>query len=210
MGEVVETQSGTKLVDGIEYNQYPPPTTLIKAMESKWAAKLLNEGAIRLYSIKYYQTLESHELGDVNEGRGMLHLNGHQMQMGSTNEVFIWCGALPNTSVATLKGLNSSYNTIIRITNVIEFTNRIVCALYDFGFKWHTHLGQVTYNRGDEVSKETLNRQKWHYNIFQKSAKYEHQREYRLAFTNISFQQINKKWIALSIGSSKDIMKMET
>jgi hypothetical protein len=210
MSEVVETQSGTKFVDGIEYNQYPPPVTLIKAMESKWAAKLFNEGAIRLYSVDYYQTLESPELGDVHEGRGMLRLNGHPMQMGSINEVFIWCGALPNISAATLKGLSSSYNTIIRITNVVEFTKRIVCALNDFGCKWHTHLGQVTYNRGDEVSKETLKNQKWHYNIFQKSAEYEHQREYRLAFTNISFQQINKKWIELSIESSKDIMKMET
>lgn len=210
MSEIIETQSGTKIVDGIEYNQYPPPGTLIKATESKWAEELLNEGSLRLNAVEYYQSIENPELGDVNEGQGMLRLHGSPMQTGSLNEVFIWCSALSDISTITLKGLNSSYDTIIRITNVIEFTKRIATALNGLGFKWLPHLGQVTYDHGNEVSKETLNNQKWLHNIFQKNARYKHQREYRMSFTNASFQRTNKKWIEISIKDSKDIITIET
>ncbi|MGD0274826.1 MAG: hypothetical protein ABSB79_02045 [Syntrophales bacterium] len=205
----METKNGTKFIDGIKYDKYPPPVTLIKATEFKWAEKLLNEGSIRLNSIEYYETIENPELGDVNEGKGMLRLNGHLMQTGSVNEVFIWCSALPGTSASILKEIDPSYDTMICITDVVEFTKRIFSALKDYGYRWLPWRGQVTYNRDIEVSKKTLNNQDWQFNIFQKSAKHKHQREYRMSFTNVSVQRKKEKWIDISMGYSGDIMTIE-
>ena len=91
------TQSGTVFVNDIEYNEYPPPSSIIKATKLEWAQKLRNEGKIYLHSFDYYQLLENPELGDKNEGQGLYYLNGHPMETGSSNEVFIWCGSLPAT-----------------------------------------------------------------------------------------------------------------
>ena len=86
---MIETEFGTKVIDGIEYNEHPSPSSVIKATESRWAYKLRDHGEIRLNSIKFYQSVENAELGDTNEGNGMLRMNGHPMESGSINEVFI-------------------------------------------------------------------------------------------------------------------------
>ncbi|KHE90360.1 MAG: hypothetical protein K8F52_18615 [Candidatus Scalindua rubra] len=209
MNEIIETQSGTKLLNGIEYNEYPPPASIIKATELKWAKKLRSDGLIRLYSVRYYQVLENPELGDANESCGMLRHNGNPMEIGSTNEVFIWCSAMPNTSIDVLKSLDKTYDTIIRISNVEEFASRIMTALKELKYTFlPPHLGQVKYNRGEEVSQETLNNQKWHCNIFQKSSEFVHQNEYRMSFVNISSNQISKEYLDINIGNCNDIVQI--
>lgn len=210
MNEIIETQNETKFVNGIEYNEYPPPTSIIKATELKWAKKLRDEGSIRLNSVRFYQVLEKPELGDSNEGCGMLRLNGNPMVTGSTNEVFIWCSAMPDTSIEVLKSLNKTYDTIIRVSDVEDFVSRIMTALKELKYTFLPHLGQVIYSRGEEVSKKTLNDQKWHYNIFQKSSNFVHQNEYRMSFTNISFNRIGKEYLDINIGNCNDIVQIET
>lgn len=204
------TKSGTVVVKGIEYNEHPPPSSLIKATEMKWALKLRDEGSIRLNSVEFYQALENPELGDSNEAKGMLKLNGHPMEVGSTNEVFIWCSAIPETSPDILKSLNPSYDAIVRVLNVDEFVKRIISNVESLGYTLHPHIGKVNYNRGEEVSKEVLNDQQWHHNVFQKSPDYSHQEEYRLSFSNVTFQRIDKEHIDLSLGNCNDIIEIET
>ncbi len=210
MSNIQVTQSGTVIVNGIEYNEYPSPSSLIKSTEMKWALKLRDEGCLRLNSVGFYQKLENPELGDTNEAKGMLKLNGHPMEVDSANEVFIWCSAKPDTSTEVLKSLNRSYDAIVRINNVEEFANRIISAARSSGYNLAPHLGQINYNRGEEVSKDVLNDQKWHHNIFQKSMDYSHQKEYRMSFSNFTFQPINKSCLDITLGNCSDILDIET
>lgn len=204
------TKSGTVIVNGIEYNEHPSPSSLIKATEMKWALKLRDEGCLRLHSVEFYQALENSELGDKNEAQGMLKLYGHPMEVGSATEVFIWCSAIPEASPENLKGLNPSYDAIVRVHDIEEFVKRIVSTAKSGGYTLYPHVGKVKYNRGEEVSKDELNNQQWHHNVFQKSPDYSHQEEYRLSFSNFTLQQIDKKHIDLSLGNCNDIIEIET
>jgi len=210
MCEIHNTIHGTVIVNGIEYNQYPSQSALIKATENQWAIKLRDKGILRLSSIEYFQKLESDELGDINEGQGLLRLNGNPMNMGSVNEVYIWCAALPNTPLDILMRLSSNYDTIIKITDVEAFSKRISNALKTNGLNFHTHIGEVTYNHGENVTRKQLNNQKWHFNVFQKRNEYSHQNEFRLTFTNIASRKICKNHIEVSIGNCEDIVVIET
>jgi len=140
----------------------------------------------------------------------MLRRNGNPMETGSTNEVFIWCSAMPDTSIEVLKGLNKTYDTIIRVSDVEDFVSRIMTALKELQYAFLLHLGKVAYNRGEEVSQKMFNNQKWHYNIFQKSSDFVHQNEYRMSFTNISFNRIGKDYLDINIGNCNDIVQIET
>lgn len=209
MSKIQTTQSGTVVVDGIEYNQFPPPPSLIKATKMERAISLRDEGCIRLSSVEYYQDIENPEIGDINEGNGMLMLNGHPMATGSANDVFIWCSAEPDTSPEVLRNLNPSYDAIIRILNPEEFVKRIISTAKLAGYRLTPHIGKVNYNRGEEVSRDVLNNQQWHYNVFQKSNDYVHQREYRMSFSNFTFQKIETKHLKLRLGNCCDIIVIE-
>ena len=209
MDRVLKTITGTVIVGGIEFNQLPVVPGLVKATEYYWACKLRDKGLIRLNSIEYYHHIESNELGDKNEGRGLFHLGSDPIKTESSNEVFIWCSALPDTSHKTLTNLNNCYDSIISICNVEEFVIRISASLRDMGFLLTPQVGAVSYNRGHVTTKEELNSQKWQYNVFQKDAMYAHQCEFRLAFTNSSFSRINNEYIDLSIGECSDIVHVQ-
>lgn len=209
---MIRTKSGTVRVDGIEYNEYPTTATLIKAMDSTWAIKLREEGVIRLNSVLFYQKLESEELGDRNEGLGMLRLDGHELNMGTANEVFIWCAALPGTPKETLLGLDKNYDCIVAVSNTQELVSRLSQALKEKGLKMDAHIGFVNYNRGNEVSSEELELQKFNYNIFQKSKEYRHQREFRISFSNLKLgiDVLGSQPIDLTLGDCKELIAIES
>ena len=209
MKEALKTRSGTVIYEGIEYNQFPTTTSVIKATEYYWACKLRDEGLLRLNIVDYYQSLESNELGDLYEGMGLLYLGTEPMHAGSSNEVFIWCAALPDTPHEILINLKNTYDSIVTVTNIKEFVARISESLRCLGFILIPHLGAISYNRGMSVLKGELNCQKHQYNMFQKDLLYKHQNEYRFAFINSSFKQINKKHIDLSIGECSDIIHVQ-
>jgi len=177
-------------------------------MEEKWAKKLIENGTIRLNPLEYYQNLENDELGDSKEGLGELSSKGHPYNVSSGNKVFVWCSALPETSLSTLLDLDPKYDSVIRATNPIELTKRIMSSLIDKGFSvCPPHLGSVYYTRSDEVDMQSVQSQLWHWNVFQKRKKYTHQNEYRLVFTDISFTVEKNQPIDLEIGSCADIIQ---
>ncbi|WP_254849600.1 hypothetical protein [Thalassotalea sp. PP2-459] len=205
----VSTISGTQIIDGIEYNEYPAPDSLIKAMESVWAMQLIAQGNIRLSPLSYYQNLESDELGDNLEGLGELQINSHPYATSSINEIFVWCCANPETEFSRLLSLDNAYDVIIQITNPVEFVNRISTALRDNNYRFsHPHVGRVNYNRSDEVTIDRLQEQMWHWNTFQKSASYEHQNEFRIVLSDLSFTLARGEAINLSIGNCEDIIEL--
>ncbi len=209
MSTIYKTQSGTVIVSGIEFNQHPPPSSLIKATEMKWARKLRNDGIIRLTSFDVYRQIENPELGDRNEGVGVLNVNGHPMTTSSANEVFIWCCAESESSPEVLKGFDPSYDAILSIHDVEKLTKRIVQSAKFEGYSLTPHLGKVIYNRGEEVSKEVLNDQQWHSNVFQKHHDYSHQQEYRLSFSNFTFNKIDQQYLDLKLGDCSNIITIE-
>ncbi len=209
MSEIIQTKTGTFITDEVEFNQHPPPSTLLKAMESRWAFELINNGSLRLNSIFFYHNLESKDLGDMNEGRGMLRMNGHEMDIGTINDVYIWCSALPNTSKETLLSLDKNYDCIITINDTLQFVKRISLALEKRDLIMHPHIGSVIYNRGDEVSKESLSSQQFNYNIFQKVDDYSHQKEFRVSFINVTTNKLGVEPIDIEIGNCKELVTIE-
>lgn len=205
----ISTLSGTQIIDGIEYNDYPAPDSLVKAMESVWAKKLITQGNIRLSPLSYYQNLESNELGDNLEGLGELHVNSHPYSTDSINEVFVWCCANPETKFSTLLSLDSAYDVIIKITNPVEFVKRISAALRANDYtSSHPQVGRVNYNRSDEVTRDSLQQQLWQWNTFQKTVSYEHQNEFRVVLSDLSFNLPQGEAINLSLGNCEDIIEL--
>lgn len=209
MRKATLTKSGTLIISDIEFNE-SPPACLVRATERVWATRLRDEGVIRLNSVEHYRRVESDELGDSHEGRGIFHVDGHQYTSASVNEVYIWCCALPDTSVDVLKNLSSTYDCIITIMDPIKFTMRINAELRKLGIVFLPHLGKVAYTRGAEVSKRVLNAQKFSYNIFQKATVHAHQAEYRLSFTNVSFRRLELQHLDLELGDCSDVVRIET
>ena len=209
MREATLTKTGTVLIDGIEFNE-SPPACLVRATEHVWATRLRDEGVIRLNSVEHYRQVESPELGDSGEGRGIFHVDGHQYSAESVNEVYIWCWALPDTPADILLSLSPTYDSVITITDPTKFTKRIYAQLNKLGVVFAPHLGKVAYTRGAEVSKRALNAQKFSYNIFQKAAIHAHQAEYRLSFTNVSFRRLGLQYLDLALGDCNDVVRIET
>lgn len=155
------TNSGTRIINDIEFNEYPAPDELIKAMENKWAKDLVNRGMIRLSPLSYYRDLESSELSDKNEGQGELRVASHFYNASSLNEDFVWCSATPDTVSDKLLDLDDRYDTIIKILNPVEFISRIKNKLLEMEGKFSLpHAGRVIYNRTKEVTHDVLQSQR--------------------------------------------------
>ena len=201
-------KNSTTFVGKIEYNEYPPPPFLLKAMERRFALPLISNGAIRIQSISYFHTLENRNLGDPNEGKGLFTFNGRPMQTSYGNEVFVWCTALPDTSNERLLAFSEKYDTIIKIESVEIFLERLLRAIIKRKLPTPIHCGRVVYNRGIEVTKDVLNNQKWAFNIFQKDTYYQHQNEYRFSLTNVVFKKPIGDYIDLQMGNCSDIISI--
>lgn len=202
------TESGTVVLKGIEYNEYPPPNHIFKAMEQEWALSFIERGTIRLRELKYYHRLEQQYLGDPNEGKGLFHLNGHPMETRSINQVYVWCLSLPDITPRHLVQIAPEYDCVVKVTDPEDLFLRISSHLRQTYKGYTVHCGTVTYNRGEAVDKATLNSQKFHFNIFQKNDKFKHQLEYRGSVVNFNFERNSLDYLDLEIGSCSDIVKI--
>ncbi|EPZ7321235.1 hypothetical protein ACXR5E_003907 [Vibrio mimicus] len=202
------TKNETEIHDGIEFNEYPAPSFLLKAMHSKWADKLIEQGLIRLNSLSYYQNLDNKELGDALEGKGELRVKSRQYSMSSNNELFVWCCANPESKPEVLLSLDKSYDVVVKVANPIEFIKRISLALEKGGYKFTIpQVGRVNYNRGFEVTLDSLQNRQWQWNAFQKVETYSHQNEYRFVFSKLSCGLEREAPINLCLGDCSDIIE---
>ena len=203
-------QSGTIFVDGVRYNinNYPPPNCLMKVMKRCFADRLLSEGAIRLGSLNSYRIWENDILGDPNDGKGMFHMDAHPYKVGSSNPVYAWCAALLTITPKRIKILadHGEYDCIIRIHQPEELIRRLQFSKPKDSY---LHCAEVSYNRGEEVDKVTLNSQSFHFNVFQKDPSFVDDQEYRIALIDFSLKPIHLDHIDLSIGDCSDIIDIE-
>lgn len=205
MTKKIRTLSGTEIVEGVEYNAHHPPDCVIKVMKRHLAERLLSEGAIRLGNLHYYRRWENALLGDLNEGKGMFSMNEHPYEVGSGNPVYLWCAALPTITPQRVNLLanHGGYDCVVRIHQPGELIQRLQLAK-DKHF--HLHCAEISYNRGTEVDKATLNSQMFHFNVFQKDARFSDDQEYRISLTDVRRRPEPFSHLDLSIGECSDIM----
>jgi len=184
---------------------------LIKAMDRKWAKKVLRDGLIRLHTLEYYRQWENDLLGDPNDGKGLYRVGGHPMEISSVNEVYVWCLSNPEISNERLHAVATAgkYNCVITIHQPEELIRRIATYLQLNHKNLSLHCGGVKYDRGTEVDPRTLNSQKFHFNVFQKeSSRFQDDKEYRVSITNYSFGRHNENFVDLMIGDCGDIISL--
>jgi hypothetical protein len=208
---VTQTETGTLLVRDIEYNEYPPPQQLIKAMERRWANEIIKNGVIRVRKSEYHRQWENDLLGDPNDGNGLYHLEGHPMQTGTVNDVYAWCLSLPEISDKHLWKIaeHGNYDCTIIVHAMDKLLTRIQSYLQQNNKGFWMHCGCVNYNRGAEVDKATLNSQKFHFNIFQKGTCFQEDKEYRVSIINCTFEKSDKNYLDIVIGNCSDIISMQ-
>ena len=209
---ISRTQSGTILSNGIEYNEFPAPRLLVKAMSQEWACKLIDSGILRIQHLDYFRNWEENRfLGDPNDGNGQYHVDGHPMETGSVNDVYAWCLSFPEITPnrLTLIAEQSKYDCLVVIRNPEAMFQRIKGWLETNHPGFWVHCGAVKYDRGQEVDKKTLNAQKFHYNVFQKAETFKEDQEYRLSITNSTSSLLQDKHIDLAIGICRDIASIE-
>jgi len=206
-----KTQSGTVFVNRIEFNEYPLPQKLVKMMERKWAEAVLKNGLVRLRKLEYYRKWENKLLGDPNDGEGLYHSAGHPIRTGSHNDVYAWCLSLPiiEQSQVLLLAQCGGYDCMVVLHEPEEFFKRVQNYLSKYRKNFTLHCGLVNYNRGVEVDKKTLNSQKFHFNVFQKEARFKNDMEYRMSITNSTFSRLTEVYLDLSLGDCGDIMSIE-
>lgn len=212
MNKVTKTDSGTFIVNGIEYNAYPPSGKLIKVMKRCRAEEFISHGTMRFGNLEEYRKWENEVLGDVNDGNGMYTMNGHEHSTGAANEVFAWCSSLPAISNKRILEIANSnkYECIVEISSPLELFQRISKSLIsEYNGDFVLHCGTVSYDRGSEIDKETLNNQQFHLKVFQKGTKFQDDKEYRLSITNYSLKKLYGSGVFVHIGSCSDIVQIK-
>ena len=209
--EIIETKTGTIIVGSIEYNEFPPPTRLVKTMSRHWAQELVNKGLLRIRHLDFFRAWENAALGDPNDGNGIFHLDGHPMNTGSVNDVYAWCSSFPNINKERISLFveQSDYDCMLVINNPQLLFQKISHCLSKTMPGFLVHCGAVHYNRGEGVDKSTLNSQKFHFNVFQKSGSFSEDIEYRMSVTKTNFETLEEKYIDLNLGDCSDLLSIE-
>lgn len=205
------TKSGTMIIEEIEFNEIPP-SALKRATKREWGNALIQRGSIRMNSLAYLRNLEDVQRGDENEGKSLYLLNGHPMTTDSMNEVYAWCTSEESVRDEDIRGMFQGTDTVLRIKDPMELARRIArAARAEKAVDRHLrlHCGFVKYTHGDSITKDSLNNQLWHYNVFQKDKRRFHsQREYRFSLTNVSFNRIDKDHLDLEVGYCGNIVSI--
>ena len=166
---------------------------------------------MRFGSIESYRNLEDAALADRREGIGILCRNGHPHTVESANPVYVWCAAKCDiTSSRILHLAEKQYDCLVRIRKPEILMQKVKNSLGQK--KLHLHCGDISYNKGSAVSKQTLASQNFHFNVFQKDSRFSGDREYRLSITDIECKSIGsqpKTDIILNVGDCSDIASIE-
>lgn len=209
------TMSGTIMQNGVEYNAYPPPPSLIKIMKRCWAEKFIKCGCMRFGSLEGYRKWENNILGDRRDGIGMFKMHGHPYTTGSANPVYAWCASKNDTPIYRIRELARAgqYNCLVRIHSPETLIQRVRYQLdQKLGQKLWLHCGDMSYDKESEVSKQTLCSQQFHSNVFQKDMHFSADCEYRLSISDVGHGSIGSQpepGIVLNIGGCFDIANIE-
>ena len=205
------TKSGTIMLADVEYGTYPPPSDLVKVMKSCRAKQFVAYGTMRFRILEYYRHWENSVLGDPNDGISLFHLEGNPCTGDTVNPVYAWCSSLTVITPDRIQLIAQygGYDCLVRVGEPSVLIQRAHSALLATDLMLALYCSEVTYNRGIEVNKNTLNSQKFHFNIVQKDPKFVEDKEYRLAIIDTSTKFVPKDYIDLQIGDCSDILIVE-
>lgn len=192
----------TFFYDGIEFVL----PGIMKACKRKHANQLISNGDLCFTNLSEFQRDEHPERGDPLEGVGIATRNKIQCTSGHINPIFVWCSTMENNPEQILSKWQDR-DTVIQITNTLEFARRIQEAIKNKPQILHLQVGPVTYDK-DQGSNRDYH---WPEATFQKGLHYNNQKEFRFAL--VGQMQENdmqqKKNILLNIGACTDIVRFE-
>ena len=189
----------TLLQEGIEFVL----PGIYKTYPLTWAEDLLHSGKIYFTNIKIFQVAENLQRGDPLECTSVAIRQGVRCTSEYTNPIFVWSSTM-ETDRTLIRGTWKDRDTILQITDTLQFAIRIRKAAYSLKPKIHLlQVGPVTYDK-DEGSYRKYH---WAEGIFQKNIRFNGQKEFRFALVG-DFSIRNKKNVILELGNCGDIARI--
>ena len=192
----------TLAVEGVEYEEYPPPNCVWRATQYEHAMSLIDQGILYLTNARVYREKLDPERGDPTETDGVFIRQGMRCTTGHTNPIFLWCASLATPEA--LMDTWSDCNTIVCINNPKIFAERILQAAITQNVKGISfHAGRPLYNK----EKGGTGAYHWVESIFQKPESQLSQEEYRFALVG-EYSISDVKRIKLSLGTCRDLISI--
>lgn len=193
----------TTILNGIEYEEIPPPADVWRATKHSYAKGLVEAGLLFLTNADVYRNDPDPERGDSTETDGTFIRKGIRCTTGHTNPIFLWCTTLESDTKTVLASW-SDCDTVVRIHNPQELAQRIVKSAKAQGVDGISfHCGKPTYDK----SRGGTNPYHWSESIYQKPERYALQKEYRFALV-ANFSMIDVERIKLYLGPCRDLISI--
>lgn len=193
----------TAIVNGVEYDKFPPPGALWRATKYSYAQDTIQKGLIYFTNANEFRDDANHERGDLTETDGKFIRQGVPRTTGHTNPIFLFCATIESDADA-LFAIWRDCDTVICIHNPQMLAERMLKAAIAQGVKGISfHAGSPLYDK----CHGGTNSYHWAESIYQKPESYALQKEYRFAIVG-DYSMISTKQIILNIGSCEDLISI--
>lgn len=193
----------TATVNGVEYDKFPPPGALWRAMKYSYAQDTIQKGLIYFTNANEFRKDPNHERGDLMETDGKFIRQGVPCTTGHTNPIFLFCATLESDADAVL-AIWRDRDTVICIHNPQMLAERMLKAAISQEVKGISfHAGSPSYDK----CRGGTSPYHWAESIYQKSESYTPQKEYRFAIVG-DYSMISTKQIILNIGSCENLISI--
>lgn len=194
---------GPSIVNGIEYDEYPPPLDLWRATKYCYSVDLIINGLLYLKNAQIYREDSDPERGDPTETDGKFIRQGIPCTTGHTNPIFLWCATV-NPDPDAVLALWCDYDTVIHISQPQTFAERILKIAKAQGVKVASfHAGTPTYDKEQGGTRPYH----WAESIYQKPGRYAQQKEYRFALVG-DYSMIEVPTVELFLGPCDDLISI--
>lgn len=191
------------IVNGVEYEETPPPSDLWRATKYSHAMDLIQNGLLYLTNAQIYREDPDPERGDATETDGKFIRQGAPCTTGHTNPIFLWCTTLESDPDAVL-AVWRDCDTVIHIRNPQALAERILRTAIVNGVKGVSfHAGAPTYDKEHGGTRLYY----WAESIYQKPEQHAEQKEYRFALVG-DYSMIGVPKVELSLGPCDDLVSV--
>ena len=190
-------------LNGVTYDNLPPPSDLWRATQYDYAVELIQKGILYLTNAQVYREAEDVERGDPMETCGVFNRKGLRCSIDYANPIFLWCMTL-DPDPSSLLTVWRDCDTVLHIRDPQMLAERILKSSKNFGVEYVSfHAGRLTYDK-DRGRDE---RCRFADSIFQKPERHAHQREYRFALMGDGFMS-ECITLRLSLGPCSDLIEI--
>jgi hypothetical protein len=191
------------IVNGVGYDEFPPPADLWGATKYAYAVDLIENGLLYLTNAQIYREHSDSERGDPTETDGKFIRQGVPCATAHTNPIFLWCTTLDPDPEAVL-AVWRDCDTVVHICEPQAFAERILRTAKAQGVKGVSfHAGTPTYDKEQGGTRPYH----WAESIYQKPKLHAQQKEYRFALVG-DYSMIEVPRIELSLGPCDDLISI--